>query len=63
MQIQKKVVERIQQMLQEEFNKCNAKLFTNKYTFKRLVEEQTVLKRERVKLTEMLNELKKGGNK
>jgi len=61
MQIKKEVLNRVTSCLQKELNKCNNTLHQNLYQFKRLAEEQTILKRERVKLTELINSL--GGNK
>jgi len=58
MQVKKRVIERIVDLLQTEYNKINYEIFENKYKFKNLEHEQTVLKRERVKLQKMINELK-----
>ena len=57
MNVKKAVVDNVKNMLLEELRKCNNKIRDNKDKFARLTEEQTVLKRERVKLTEMLRDL------
>lgn len=57
MNIKKEVTERIKKLLQEELQKCNNKIHDNLYQFKKLSDEQTVLKRERVRLAELLKSM------
>lgn len=61
MNVKKAVYERVKHMIQTELDSCNSKIRHNLLLFKRLQEEQTILKRERVKLTELLRSLT-GGN-
>ena len=58
MNVKKEVYETVKQLLQEELNKCNSKIRNNKWAFEKLVKEQTILKRERTKLIQLMNELK-----
>jgi hypothetical protein len=58
MNIRKEVYERIVNTLFDEKNKVNRKINANKYTIKRLSEEQTILKAERKKIYNMIRELK-----
>lgn len=56
--IKKAVTENVRNMLNAELTRVNYKIYDNKNAMKRLVEEQTILKRERVRLTELLNSIK-----
>jgi len=56
MNIKKEVANRIQKLLQDELTNCNNKIRRNKYEFEKLAREQTILKRERVKLTKLIND-------
>lgn len=58
MNIKKLVIERITNLLQNEYNNINHKIFENKWKFKKLEEEQTILKRERAKLQQLINDVK-----
>jgi hypothetical protein len=62
MNIKKEVAERIKTMLQAELNKCNNKIHDNLFQFKKLSDEQTILKRERAKLAEMLKSFTGGSS-
>lgn len=57
MNIKKEVYNRIIEVLKKELNRCNDKIYMNKYHFKKLSEEQTILKRERVELNRTMNEI------
>lgn len=58
MNIKKMVIERITSVLQIEYNSINRKIFDNRWKFKKLEEEQTILKRERAKLQQLINDVK-----
>lgn len=57
MNVKKAVMDKVRDMLNNELRKCNNKIWDNKNQFARLTEEQTTLKRERVKLAQMLRDL------
>jgi hypothetical protein len=57
MQIQKEVVERVTKVLQKELDIVRSKIYSNKSTFKRLRDEQTILKRERARLDKMIRDI------
>lgn len=57
MNVKKEVFENLKAMINEEIKKCENKIRKNKYYFKALEQEQTVLKREKSKLYSMLNDL------
>jgi len=59
MNIKKEVAKNIEKFLREELSKINGKLNTNRYQFKKLTEEQTILKRERVKIHTLINTIRK----
>ena len=59
MNIKKEVAKNIEKFIREELNKVNNKIHDNKYKFARLTEEQTILKRERVKIHELLNTIRR----
>ena len=61
MNIKKEVAKNIEKFIREELNKVNNKIHDNRYQFARLTEEQTILKRERVKIHELLNTIRKEG--
>jgi hypothetical protein len=56
MNIKQEVAERIKNLLQIELNKCNNKIHNNLFQFKKLQEEQTILKRERVALAKLIKD-------
>jgi hypothetical protein len=58
MQVKKVVYDRVVQVLQDEKNKIVDKIRVNKYTFQKLRDEQTVLKRERAKIDEIIRSAK-----
>lgn len=58
MNVKKEVYETVKKLLKDELDKCNSKIRNNKWTFEKLVKEQTILKRERTKLIQLMNELK-----
>jgi hypothetical protein len=45
-------------LLEKEYNNCISDIRDNKFTFKRLVQEQTILKRKKAELTNIINSLK-----
>jgi uncharacterized protein YeeX (DUF496 family) len=57
MNVKKEVIERIKSKLIDEMRDCDRKIYRNKYKFKELVEEQTILKREMAKLSEIIKSL------
>jgi hypothetical protein len=57
MNVKKAVYDRIINILQNELISCNNNIFNNKQKFKRLAEEQTILKRERAKIQKITNEV------
>ena len=59
MDIKKEVLNRIEKFLNSELTKCNDAIHINKRNFEKLTNEQTILKRERVKITELINFLYK----
>ena len=67
MNVKKEVVIRIRKVLHDELTKCENKIRDNKYRFqrfkeehKKLVEEQTLLKREKTSLLEAINSIDRG---
>lgn len=49
--------------LEKKLGEVNSKIFTNRFQFKKLTDEQTVLKRERAELGQLIRDLhKKTGN-
>ena len=58
MNVKKEVYEAVKAILKDELDKCNSKIRNNKWAFEKLTKEQTILKRERVKLTQLMHELK-----
>lgn len=60
--VKKEVYERVCAILENELLSINYKIKQNLSTFKRLADEQTVLKRERVFLSKQINELKVANN-
>ena len=59
MNVKKEVIEKMTECLSLEIKKCNDKISSNKYKMKNLIREQTILKREKVKITEVLRLIKK----
>ncbi|GAH23920.1 unnamed protein product, partial [marine sediment metagenome] len=59
MNIKKEVIERIVEALLNERNKIESKINRNRYEFKKLTYEQTIMKREKVQLDNLIRELKK----
>ena len=59
MQVKKRVIERIVDLLQSEYARIYFELRSNKVKFKSLEQEQTILKRERAKIQQLINSLKK----
>ena len=56
--VKKAVLENVNNMLHAELQKVCYKIFDNKNKMNRLAEEQTILKRERTKIIEMINSIK-----
>jgi len=59
MNVKKEVAERIKLMIKAELNKCGNKIHDNRFQFKKLQDEQTVLKRERTSLIQLLNDIER----
>lgn len=57
MHAKKAATEKLIKLLRDEHCRCESKLRANRYNFQRLTEEQTILKREKVQLTELINSL------
>jgi regulator of replication initiation timing len=57
--IKKEVFNRVNEVLTRELSIIRRKISANKYTFKKLREEQTILKRERAELDKMIRSLDK----
>ena len=53
---------RVQQHLSYELATINRKIWNNKYEFRKLGKEQTILKREKTELYELINYLEKSIN-
>ena len=56
-QAKKAASDKVKEILERELKDCNRKIQSNKYSFARLAAEQTILKRERVKITQLIREL------
>jgi len=57
MNVKKEVYDKIIKSLSNELKACKYKIAQNKYEFKKLTEQQTILKRECAELTIMLKGL------
>ena len=58
MKCKEEVINNIIRRLEDDLIKCNSTIRLNKYEFKKLAEKQALLKRERVILTDLINQLK-----
>jgi predicted nucleic acid-binding Zn-ribbon protein len=58
MNIKREVYDRIVKALERELSVITSKINGNRYSFRNLEKEQTVLKREKAKLHEMLRDLR-----
>lgn len=54
-------IDRVISHLENELQKVRGKIVHNRYEFRKLVDEQTVLKRERSELSALINDIKKKG--
>jgi hypothetical protein len=57
MQVKKEVIERVKGVLQKELDTIRYKISDNKNAFKKLRNEQIILKRERARLDQMIRDI------